>query len=99
MTNKAETVAEFLARGGIITKVDKQEYLGDKHVMPARGAINHDHLSLGEAEFMYGEAVSRAPRKKKAVPTVDFNTAVDACKLPQHIIDALKKTVADKKGS
>lgn len=96
-TSKVETIEEFLARGGQITKVDKQEYQGDKHVVPARGTINHDLMSLGDAEFMYGEAVSRAPRKKKEVVAVDFNTAVDACKLPAHIAEALKKAVVKEK--
>lgn len=76
---KIETIEEFLARGGKITKVPPKEAL-----QAATPTINQttggpaNLLSYGEADLFYGEARTRKTKKAKVAPKIDFSALPEA---------------------
>ena len=70
---KTETIAEFLARGGKITKVPPQAHLAKEQVKstnPGPAVI----ITMGEADLFYGEQkAGRKAVKKKAKATIDLS--------------------------
>ena len=91
---KAETVEEFLARGGKINVLPPVEREETKHTMPVNTKIDYDMLSLGEGEFLFGETRTRKPTKPtKRVNNEEFTQLVEASGLPASIMEALKNSV------
>lgn len=81
--SKPETVAEFLARGG---KVHRAEYTPppeDSTMLKHKPQFTTDLLSLGEAEFYFGEH-----RRKNVNPKqmAKFKKALDEAALPEHLV-------------
>jgi hypothetical protein len=70
---KKETFAEFLARGGKVTKVPSQEHITKSETV--RSTVQGGPaviMSLGEADLFYGEKKTRKT-KPKAKATIDLN--------------------------
>ena len=86
---KVETVEEFLARGGTVTKVEYQEPPEESAIVKHKPQFTTDLVSLGEAEFYFGEH-----RGKPKVPNnlEKFTEALEAANLPQNIVDIIVST-------
>ena len=64
---KTETLAEFLARGGKITKVASPELAAKSESIRSTNAGGPAvFLSLGEADLFYGEKKAKKAKKSKA---------------------------------
>jgi hypothetical protein len=69
---KTETVAEFLARGGKITKCNPQEVAAKiETIRSATAGGPAVFLTYGEADLFYGEKKGTKPKKPK--PTIDLS--------------------------
>ena len=90
MKNKRETVDDFLARGGTISIVPPKVVEEERHTVPVRFTINHDSLSLGDGEFMFGEVKTRKKKEVKMTSNEEFNKLLDAYALPSNVRDNLK---------
>ncbi len=76
MKSKTETIEEFLARGGKITKVEYKQPELKEHITRQTSGGPATILSLGEAELFYGEA-----KAKKAIT----KNKVDMSALPEAL--------------
>jgi len=75
---KTETIAEFLARGGKITRVATPEPTTKPESIRSTTAGGPAvFLSLGEADLFYGEHKPKKPKKSKA--------AMDLSALPEEL--------------
>lgn len=91
---KKETVEEFLARGGKVTIVPPVAPSEDTHIMPTKTQVDFDIVSLGDAEYMFGESRTKKVKTiKKRVSDEDFKSMVDNSGLPASIIEALKSSM------
>jgi hypothetical protein len=91
---KAETIEEFLARGGKVNVIPPVVREDTKHTLPVNTKIDYDLMSLGEGEFMFGETRKRKVTKPiKRVNSDEFTQLVEASGLPQSIVEALKNSV------
>lgn len=82
---KTETIAEFLARGGKITRVPTQEPTAKTECIKSSSTGGPTaFISYGEADLFYGE--HKAKKAKKAKPT--FNVA--------DLPEALRKKFVDE---
>jgi hypothetical protein len=71
--SKTETVAEFLARGGEITKLPaKEPQVKPEAVKSTKNGGPAVIMSMGEADLYYGEAKKKKEKKKKK-ETIDIN--------------------------
>ena len=85
MTLKRQTVAEFLAAGGVITKIPPVEpTVKPESIRSSSAGGPAVFLSLGEADLFYGEAKKKKVKKSKA--------AIDLSALPE----ALRKKYVDE---
>ena len=89
---KAETVEEFLARGGKINVLPPVEREETKHTMPVNTKIDYDMLSLGEGEFLFGETRTRKPTK----PTKRVNNEVKTSGIKMRGAGAATKGVMSR---
>jgi hypothetical protein len=91
---KAETVEEFLARGGKVTIIPPVIREDTTHTLPVKTTIDFDSLSLGESEYLFGETRQRKSKTpKKRVTSDDFTAMVEASGLPASVVEALKNSV------
>jgi hypothetical protein len=91
---KAETVQEFLARGGKVNIIPPTVREEETHTMPIKTKIDFDSLSLGDSEFLFGETRTRKTKKtQKRVSAEDFSKLVEASNLPASVMEALKNAV------
>lgn len=71
--SKRETVDEFLARGGSITKIAPQEEPQEEgKVTSASKSASSTMMTLADGGLYYAEGKVRKPRKKQS-KTVDFS--------------------------
>ncbi len=79
---KTETVAEFLARGGKITKIPTVPQEGSKdnkvHIAATSGIASI--ISLEDAELYSGNSEKLIKKEVKSVPRVDVNLLPDELK-------------------
>lgn len=77
---KTETIAEYLARGGSITKLAPGETAKQIDVTRTTNVGGPAViLSLEDADLFYGEARKNSkPKKAKAEPTIDINALPEA---------------------
>ena len=90
---RAETIEEFLARGGQITKVPAPELEEAKVIIPTRTTISYDMMSLSEGEHMFGETRAKVAPMKKRINDDEFAKMLDNINLPANIVESLKKTI------
>jgi len=83
---KAESLSEFLSRGGVITKLKPKEEQDIKEVTRLTSSGPATILSLDEAGFYYGEV--KVKKVKKPV--------IDLSKLPESL--RLKFTEVEEEG-
>lgn len=90
-SNKKESIEEYLARGGQVTKVARV----DDPVTPTptiapmtTGPANL--LTYGEADLYYGEVRARKPKKSKPVQKIDIDS------LPKALRDKYFKELLDE---
>jgi hypothetical protein len=70
---KTETIAEFLARGGVIKKIATSEStVKQDSVKSTTGGGPAVIVSMGQAELYYGEYKPKKT-KKKAIATIDVS--------------------------
>jgi hypothetical protein len=82
---KTETVAEFLARGGVINKIPaNQSAIKGDNVKSTTNGGPANLLSMDEADLYYGEIKARKAKKKNA-------SVIDLSALPE----ALRKKYVD----
>lgn len=86
---KVETVEEFLARGGKVTRVEYKEPPEESLIVKHKPQFTTDLVSLGEAEFYFGEH-----RGKPKVPKnlEKFNEALVAAALPENLVEIINPT-------
>lgn len=70
---KRETIAEFLARGGKITKVPLMEIKSKQDSLKASKSGPAILMSLEEADLYYGEQRARNLKVKKKEQTIDIS--------------------------
>jgi hypothetical protein len=70
---KRETVAEFLARGGVITKIPIAEIKIKPEAVKVSAGGPAILMSLDEADLYYGEAKTRKNKKKVSQPLIDIS--------------------------
>lgn len=76
---KTQSVAEFLASGGTITRVPTAEREKQPDVLKTQSGGPAVFLSLAEADLFYGEARKGAkPKKVKSAPSIDLNALPEA---------------------
>lgn len=89
MTAKRETIEEFLARGGKITKCDAgpmpEEEQGQK-VMPTPNAAA-TMMSLSEGSLYYSESRAK-PKERKSTKKVE---TINLAALPPHLLKFVPK--------
>ena len=69
---KTETIAEFLARGGVITRLPAQEPTTKPECIKSSSAGGPAvFLSMGEADLFYGEHKQKKAKKAKAAFNVN----------------------------
>jgi hypothetical protein len=91
---KAETIEEFLARGGKVNVIPPVAREEQKHTLPVSTKIDYDMMSLGEGEFLFGETRTRKTTKtKKKVSNEEFTSLVESSGLPASVMEALKNAV------
>lgn len=90
---KKETIEEFLARGGKITRVAPvQQQEAQAEPIRVKTQLTYDVVSLGDGELLFGETRTRA-KVAKPVSKEEYHKLIDAANLPSHIVEALKKAV------
>ncbi len=67
---KTETIQEFLARGGVITRLPSHEEVKKKDVVRKSAAGPANLMTYDEADLYYGES---KPRKAKKTPDIDLS--------------------------
>lgn len=83
--SKRETIEEFLARGGVITKcATNSPPEEDLKVSPTPSAST-TMMSLAEGALYYSESKAKKERKKQSDKTVDFSA------LPANLLKYLPK--------
>lgn len=75
---KAETVEEYLARGGKITRYPSVVEAESVNTINPMGTSVANLLTLAEADLMYGEARSHKKKKIKVKPKIDFSVLPEA---------------------
>ena len=86
---KEESIQEFMARGGKITKIPPKEKEENKHIVRPSIAGPPKLFSIGEAENMFGEIKKiKKKKKKKAVDLGKVDESVIPSSL-QHILKDL----------
>lgn len=83
--SKRETVEEYLARGGVITKCPPNEQVEEDHKVNPTPAAGATMMSLAEGALYYSESKAK---KEKKVPEKAINFAV----LPANLLKYLPKT-------
>ena len=84
--SKRETVEEFLARGGVITKCPSNAPTEEDHkVNPTPGA-GATMMSLAEGALYYAESKAKKERKKTSDKVINFAA------LPVNLLKYLPKT-------
>lgn len=85
MENKrrTETIQEYLARGGKITKLPSKDAVQISETLKQDNSGPVTILSLEEAELLYGEGKTIKPKKKKHIPRLDISA------LPAHLREKL----------
>jgi hypothetical protein len=81
---KIESVAEFLARGGQITKCEPQAAPDVPHVIAIPHISPHE-TSLGDSEILFGEGKIKASAKDAKIPRLDMS------KIPADLLEKLNK--------
>jgi hypothetical protein len=98
---KKETIAEFLARGGSITKVLSQEPVFKTEPVK-RSAPNGPAviMSMGEADLYYGEYKPKKV-KKKSKSTIDISALPEELRIKyiDEVINGQKETDGDSEDS
>lgn len=89
---KQETIEEFLARGGKITRVPPVQQHEESEPLRVKTQLTYDVVSLGDGELLFGESRAKKPQVK-AVSKEEYHKLIDAANLPSHISDALKKVI------
>lgn len=92
---KVETINEFLARGGTITKCPAAERETKSKSDTVRSTVAVDApvpLSLEDYGLMYGEPKSPSKRKAASKSKIDFSA------LPQFLRDKYLKEASDGEG-
>jgi hypothetical protein len=97
LTRKVETIEEFLARGGQITKVPSVVPENNKNIVNSKTTIGHDMMSLGEGEFLFGKTSAKVSPMKKRVNDEDFSKMLESSGLPSNMIDSIKKAVKSER--
>lgn len=82
--SKKETIEEFLARGGTITKCEPPPQEEETNKVMPTGSASSTMMTLGEGALFYAE--QRAKKEKKK-PTKTINLAA----LPAHLLKFLPK--------
>jgi hypothetical protein len=93
---KTETVAEFLARGGVITKVATQApTTKPDSIKPNNNGGIATIVSMEEADLYHGEARARKP--KKAISKIDLSALPEALrkKYVDEVISASQEDEED----
>ena len=90
--SRAETIEEYIARGGEITVIPSVKEVEGKRIVSIKSKIDYDLMSLGEGEIMFGESRTRKSSKKK-VSDDDFASIVDSSNLPKDIVESLKRSI------
>jgi hypothetical protein len=89
---KAETLDEFLARGGQIERVPYIE--PEQKVEPIRANSSGGLptlMTLPDGAHFFGETRKKKPTKE------DFVNKLNKANLPQSVVESLTKSVKDKK--
>jgi hypothetical protein len=97
LTRKVETIEEFIARGGQITKVPSVVPDNSKNTVNSRSTISHDMMSLGEGEFLFGKTTAKVAPMKKRVNDEDFSKMLESSGLPSNMIDSIKRAVKSER--
>jgi len=84
-----ESVEEFIKRGGTINRLPPVEVIEDPFTIKPKHQFTSDLLSLGEAEFFFGE--NRAKKSNKN--TEKFFSMLETSKVPKHLVDIIKNEV------
>lgn len=91
--SKRETIEEFLARGGTITKCDPaplpEEESGDK-VMPTSTGVS-TLMTLGEGALYYSETRAKPKERKKKV-----DKAINFAALPPSLLKYMPRHDKDE---
>jgi hypothetical protein len=90
---RTETIEEFLARGGQITKVPAATLEDAKVIIPTRTTISYGMMSLSEGEHLFGETRAKVAPMKKRINDDEFAKMLDNINLPANIVESLKKTI------
>ena len=82
--SKRETIEEFLARGGTITKVEAQEIPQDENRVVSTKGGGAQIMSLHDGGIYYAEG-----RAKKAKPPI--KDTINLAVLPAHLLKFIPK--------
>lgn len=85
---KRETLEEYLARGGKITKVEPAPLPEEEHNNKAIATANSSSLmmSLGEGALYYSESRAKPKERKKKVDDI-----INFAALPAHLLKYMPK--------
>lgn len=81
--SKRETVEEFLARGGTITKLPAQQVPEEEAKVTSTKSGGAQMLSLSDGGLYYAEGKAKKAPKKKPFNSIDFSA------LPPHLLKFL----------
>lgn len=84
-----ETVEQFVARGGKINKVEYQEPQEEAVILKHKPHFTTDLISLGEAEFYFGEHKSKQKTPKNLEK---FKIALESAELPEKFVEIINAT-------
>jgi predicted protein tyrosine phosphatase len=83
---KKETMAEYLARGGIVQKVEPTILPEAIHTLKSSGTPENRILSLDDGAFYFAEN----RKQVKVVQKILLNDVVDNYDLPKEVVDRLR---------
>jgi hypothetical protein len=86
MASKKETIAEFLARGGVIKRIEAQKPEDVNTLLKSTVAKTPQLYDLGDAAFYFPEEKKPRKRKKKELDLSGINMAL----IPAHLRETLK---------
>lgn len=88
--SKRESVEEFLARGGKITKVATQPVPEDDGHKVTPSSPGGGLMTLADGSLFYSEIKEKKEKKKKDVPMINFAA------LPPHLLKYVKNIPKDE---
>ena len=83
---KKETIEEFLARGGVVQKIQSNISPETPHTLKVISTPENRILSLDDGEFYFAES----RKSKKQVKKIALKDVVGNYNLPQDIVDRLR---------